>query len=194
MYQSSQTSTVSSDAIVTLDTGFTFSYDPIYLASKTLLAFEDDTSTLVLKNASFHATTTGAQLTNGTIEIMGVSSLSSEIVYTESMDVLVVADDEGITLGNGNSANDCTVQLDPAAILQLSQGSLNYNNVSSDSWIGCTDSALVMFSGTTLRLYQSLNVAAGQVQFNNNTILATVLGAEIIGSQNIQGAVTYVNL
>ncbi len=194
-YQSSQTSTISSNAKVTLDTGFTFSYDPIYLASKTLLAFEDDTSTLVLKNASFHATTTGAQLTNGTIEIMGVSSLSSEIVYTESMDVLVVADDEGITLGNGNSANDCTVQLDPAAILQLSQGSLNYNNVSSDSWIaGNPYSALVMFSGTTLRLYQSLNVAAGQVQFNNNTILATVLGAEIIGSQNIQGAVTYVNL
>ena len=94
-YQSSQTSTVLAESILQLDEDFTFSYDPIVVASKQLFAFEDETSVLCLNGGSLHATTTGLVLTNGCLFVQENSFISSEVVQTDVFNY-----DQGITFGD----------------------------------------------------------------------------------------------
>jgi len=118
-YQSPQVSTLLANSTLTLDAGFTFSYDPG--TSPDLLAFVDHTSLLVLNNnTKLHATLQGLNLVKGSMLMLADAAISSEVNGSSS---------NGITFGNCNGVNDFIVTLAGGVQLELIQGSLNYKNV-----------------------------------------------------------------
>jgi hypothetical protein len=180
-YQSSQVSVINSESALKLDIGFTFSYDP-NINAKNLLEFADFSSKLVLNGATFHATGTGVQFVGGEIDIRRNASMSSEIVG---------AYDEGITLGDGTSDNDCTCVITNGAQLYVTQGSLNYKNMVDTSWDMLGNQAkLRMASGTTLRVFENLNMDDGVLVLEDGTTLAVAIGMNIIGPVHPLGDVT----
>jgi len=110
-YQSDQVSTIGSHAALRLDLGMTFSYDPP-IADKSLLVMNNDTSRFYLQSATLHTTSTGLQLTKGTVFIDGASAFSNEGTVAG----------EGIECGNGVLADDITIVLQPAADLAFETG------------------------------------------------------------------------
>jgi hypothetical protein len=178
-YQTLRTSLVESESTLMLDTGFTFSYDPIRLASKTLLQFKDDTATLFLNGATLHATNAGLNLTRGSLMVRGASVLASE---TKSVGGTLI--DEGITFGDGLSEqSDFATTILAGATLKFAAGSINYKNVLAHSWfMENSVSQLNMGDFTTLRLYQSLNLGFGTALCNQDVTIARVAEAKLLGS------------
>jgi hypothetical protein len=180
-YQSPQASTIDTESVLKLDIGFTFSYDP-NINAKNLIQFADFTSKLVLNGATFHATGTGVQFTVGEIDIRRNSIMSSEIVG---------AYDEGITMGDGISYDDCTCVIGNGAQLYITQGSLNYNNVNDTSWqmLG-NQSKLRMATGTTLTVFENLDLNEGVLMLEDSTTFGVAIGVNVIGSVHPLGSVT----
>ena len=191
-YQSNMTSTIVSNATWKLDEGITFSYDPAIVAAKNLLTFQDNTATLVLNGATLHTTVTGLELQHGNLLIERDSFISSEIEYKQDEQII----DEGITFGTAlASSDDCVVTILSGVVLHVTQGSLNYKNVASTSWDMISDRSLLrMMTGTTLRLYETLDSGVGIVSFAPNTILARATGKKIMGSTDIAGGLLLKNL
>lgn len=168
-YQSTQTSTILANSQLTLDSGFTFSYDPA--ASTNLLAFIDSSSILMLNGSNVHVGAVGMDLTKGTMIVEAHSTLYSETV------------DNGITLGADDSTQDFTVNILSDIHLSLLNGSINYRNISSDSWQMATPTSfLEMADFTTLNLYETLDLGTGQIIFGDQTTLGRASGTDLIGS------------
>jgi len=164
-YKSDQTSTILNDTKLILDSNFTFSYDP-GSTSKTLLAFIDETSELVLNGATLHATVTGMQMKKGKLVLKGAPSFSSEKVVIKSSPIPSLIDenieiDEGITLGTGQAGEDCVCELTANAHLELLHGSLIYKNVSQSSWIAHNAETRVYISNSS-KLIVEENFDLGQ--------------------------------
>jgi len=178
-YQTLKTSVINANASLLLDSGFTFIYDPIRLASKALLTFVDATSLLVLNNATLHSTTTGLNLTNGSMVIGGDSILSSDLKTTGTI-VL----DNGITLGDGLLASsDFAVDIATGARLRIDTGSLNYKNLLISSWLMENSlSTLNLGAHTTLRLFKSLNLGLGIAVCDDNVTIARAANAKLLGN------------
>ncbi|MDR3550264.1 MAG: hypothetical protein P4L31_02540, partial [Candidatus Babeliales bacterium] len=178
-YQTLKTSVINANAALVLDAGFTFSYDPVRLASKTLLSFVDATSELVLNGATLHATTTGLNLTKGSMVVLGDSGLSSEIKTIGATKI-----DNGITFGDGVSASsDFGCDITSGSQLLFSNGSLNYKNLLSTSWLMENAlSALHMGTATTLRIYNTLNLGLGVALCEDNVTIARVTSAYVLGN------------
>lgn len=105
------TSGFSFDGSLTLDTNTTFSYAPTSNASN-LIIMESSESTIYFNSANFIAT--NLQLLKGSIVVEGFSSIQGIT---------------GITFGDGiSSANDCSIEIKPAANLDL-YGNIFYKNV-----------------------------------------------------------------
>lgn len=177
-YQTLKTSLITSQATLMLDQGFTFSYDPIRLASQTLLQFSDQTAALFLNGATMHATTTGMTFTHGSMFVRGDSELSSEKKLIGN-----TLFDPGITLGDGsNAANDFICDISSGAHLLVATGSINYKNVNSSSWLMENSvSQLIMGNATTLRLYKTLNLGLGTALCNPNVTIARKPQAQLLG-------------
>jgi len=179
-YQSCHTSTVHSNTKVKLDSTITFSYDPIYVASKDLLAFEDETSVLAMRSTTLHTTVTGMNLKNGTMRVRGECHISSEI---EEIDIFTMID-EGISFGDRAQANDMNIEIDIGAQLKCTQGSLNYKNVHTGSFNTVNElSKLRMQDATTLRLFEDLTLGVGHLELQvGSQLVAAVEGKEVIGN------------
>lgn len=190
-YQTTRTSTVNVSSRLILDSNFTFSYDPIG-GSKDLLVFTDQTSLLELHGGTLHVTSTGINLTNGTIRITQNSSIASEVIIPEEGPTI----DNGITLGNNNILNDQRVFFAPGTNLTLTQGSINYRNVDlENSWrMGDNVTLLILNTGSRLNLYESLDVNPGSVIFGDATILGRVPGKDLFGSIVPLGSLFFVEL
>lgn len=119
-YQSSVASTIQSDATLFFDTGMTFSYAPSAAAGD-LLAMSDQSSILHLYETSLHSTSTGLQLTKGTLIVEGICSIYSGAA--------IVA--EGVILGGGSAENELSVRILPESSLDVVSGFMVYNNVST---------------------------------------------------------------
>ena len=117
-YTSTMASTIASHSTLFLDYDVTFSYAPAS-SSKDLLEMVDKTSRLNLKGCTVHATTTGLQLTKGTLEIGSKSYLSSEATN----------EFEGVIFGDGTSDNNLYYGSFPASYLEVLSGYLVNNNV-----------------------------------------------------------------
>ncbi|MDR3549841.1 MAG: hypothetical protein P4L31_00365, partial [Candidatus Babeliales bacterium] len=182
-YQSTQPCTLFAHSTVTLDSGFTFSYDPG--TSADLLIFEDSTSQLVLNNnATLHTTLQGLNLTNGSILIQANGSLSSEVNG---------AIDNGITFGDCISADDFICTLAGNAQLAIS-GSLNYKNINALSFnMQSNLASLLINDNTSLNVYQNLN-GAGLTIFGNNTTLGQSPDMQLLMGTSQQGTLNYVDL
>ncbi len=192
VYQTSQTSTVLADTKLKLDKGFTFSYDPISIVSQDLLEFIDDSSKLILNSATLHSTATGWNLKRGALQVKGKSILFSEVEVGDDARKI----DLGITFGDGiSNENDFICEVRVSAELKMTQGSLNYKNVSLSSCIsGNSISGINMDALTTLRIYQDLPISPGSVVFGNNATLARVQGKTIIGAIKPKGQLGYIML
>lgn len=183
-YQTSKTFTIASRSSLLLDSDFTFSYDPIRVASKILLEFQSDTSRLILDGATLHATVTGLQLTRGDLLVKRDSFLSSEV--TSFGEQLI---DEGIIFGSGVSENDVRCTILSGSILELSSGTLFYDNVNAGSLRMFNErSRLSIASGARLGLYQDITLGKGVLYFSNDTTFARY-PEKVIGSLDIGGAV-----
>jgi hypothetical protein len=175
-YQSSQTSTILSNSILYLDEGLTFSYAPA-TASRSLFQFTDTTAQLQLHGATLQTTTTGMDLKHGKMSVLMNSFISSGT---------------GITFGNNSSADDFIVEILSGTRLKCTQGILDYKNVLTNSWSAMqNDSNIYMSSGSTLRLYQNLDVGNGTLTLEGGTTLAIASGKQFIGSIFALGAYTY---
>ncbi|MCX5921741.1 MAG: hypothetical protein NTX86_00190 [Candidatus Dependentiae bacterium] len=183
-YQSVQTSTLLAQATLTLDSGFTFSYDSG--TSPDLLVCVNNSSKIVLNNAAtLHATTQGLNLTNGSMIIQGNGYFASEIQGST---------DNGITFGNCYSAHDFVVTIGGNAVLEVTQGSLNYKNVSNLSFImQSTISSIQMDDGTSLNLYQNL-YGQGSTLFVDNNVLGQSPDVNFEMSTTQHGLLTNVTL
>ena len=179
-YQSCHTSTLHSNSKLKLDSGFTFSYDPIYVASKNLFAFEDKSAVLAMRSATLHTTVTGMQLTKGMIDIKGDCQFSSEI---EDLDIFTQIN-EGISLGNRIESDDIYVEIAGGSQLRVTEGSLLYKNVSQYSWYMFNPlSKMRIENGASLRLYENLTLGIGYFELQMGAgLIKAVDGKEVIGS------------
>ncbi|MBY0353275.1 hypothetical protein K2W90_02820 [Candidatus Babeliales bacterium] len=75
-------------------------------------------SYLSFNGTSLVSSTTGLRLTKGTLFIDGVAKFSNSAVSLS----------QAITFGNGVAANDLTININPAATLELTSGLLSYEN------------------------------------------------------------------
>lgn len=179
-YQSCHTSTIHSNSKLKLDENMTFSYDPIFVASKDLLEFEDDSAKLLMRSATLHTTVTGMNLTKGAIDIRGNCNFSSEVEAVDDFTII----DEGITFGDRNSANDLYLSVCAGSSLNLLQGSINYKNVSENSLFMFNEaSRWCITNNTGLNLFENLPLRVGHLELHSGAeIRKKVAGTEVIGS------------
>ncbi len=116
-YNSSQTSTINSNAQIVMGYGSTFNYSPSNTAQN-LLAFADNTSKLLLNSATLSASTVGLVLTKGNLILDGKSYITSNGTNTAT----------GITIGDGTAADDLIIEVLPGANVQVA-GYVGYKNV-----------------------------------------------------------------
>lgn len=182
-YRSSMPSSVEANARLILDQGLTFSYDPIVPANN-LIQFADDSAQLILRGATIHSTcTTGWQLTKGYLNIEKDSYVSSDVIMQDEELI-----DAGITVGDGSANNDMYCELASGVELYLLKGSLNYKNAVLDSWYMHDFSAkLLLDTGTTLRLYENIDLGSGYISFGDDTTLAYVADKSITGATGQMG-------
>lgn len=120
-YTSVQVSTVASQSLLFLNKGLTLNYAP-GADDRNLIAFEDVTSQLFLNGCTVRSTTTGLQLTKGTLCIDHKNEFFNDGA---------VALSQGIGFGNGIVADDLTIHLLPGGSVTLQSGILSYDNVAS---------------------------------------------------------------
>jgi len=182
-YQSPQVSTLFAQSTLTLDSGFTFSYDPG--TSPNLLAFVDNSSLLVLNNnAIVHTTLQGLNLIKGSMFLQGNALLASEVNGSIN---------NGITLGDCNAADDFITTLAGGVQLNVS-GSLNYKNVNAASFNMISNTtSLFIIQNSALNIFQNLN-GIGVTFFDNNTTLGQSPGFSLLMGTNQLGILNNVVL
>lgn len=120
-FESPQTSSICSRAMLTIDRNTTFSYSPYSSTNKGLIWQPDITSVLYLNGATLKTTTTGIQFKRGTLLIDGKVNL-----YNDSATHL----SEAIVFGDGIASNDANISIMPAASINLQTGLIDYRNAS----------------------------------------------------------------
>lgn len=117
--QTSLASTIYTNSELIIEPGTVFSYAPT-VANQNLLILTDKSSKLSLIEATMNVTTTGLRLSKGTLWVDGASFLTSAATVAA----------EGVYFGDGaSSANDLTIDTQPAASLTLTSGQLIYDNL-----------------------------------------------------------------
>jgi hypothetical protein len=180
-YQSGMSSTILYQSTLTLDQGFTFSYDLQESSYPGQILFEDATSILALNSATLYTTVTGFSLTAGTIDVLQSSTLviqSAISTWTNG----------GVTLGdNANVINDMTLVISPGQTLTVLGGTLYYSNLNQSLLQFQNVSATIYIGPTaTLQLNQTMNLGVGILTFANGATLALALATNAIIMGSIQ--------
>ncbi len=174
IYSTDQVSTIRERSALLLDEDLTFSYDA---EAPNLLAFADKTSELILAGATLHATSTGLVLTTGKLKVVENSAFSSEVIQ---QDTII---DNGITVGSGMQADDMKVLIMPNLELACTQGSIKYKNVGANALkMRNNFSHFHFYPGTTLRLFENMDVRPGFIEFDDQATLLTARGKNLTGS------------
>lgn len=188
-YQSQSVSTLLANATMTLDAGFTFSYDTG--TSADLLQLTNKKSSIMLNEGSrLHATLQGLNLKKGSLVIQENSSLSSEkITYYDQLLETDVTIDNGITVGDCVSAlNDTIFNVAGGVTVSFTSGSFNYKNVNGNSFIlGNAATAFYVATDTALNSYKFMNMGNSVTTFADNAILGQAPSAPFTGSIATQG-------
>jgi len=124
-YHSPQPCTIHPHARLMFELGSTFSYDGN--VRKDSIVMIDKTSQLSLRGCTLHVTTTGLQLTKGTLVIDHIVELASEAEFVS----LVEAEKSGgITFGNAGTGpeENINIEIMPGGSIQLNSGYLNWEN------------------------------------------------------------------
>lgn len=164
--------------------------DPVY--------FQDHTSFLTIDNADFVASTSGIQITRGSIffeRSVGIDSVNT-------------GTDRGMIVGNGNSEDDLQVRLAPGCTLFHNSGYWVYNNGEPDRFESSAHSAaLIRNEGSQIAVHRDLQfprqtveiisalvspveIAAGAtLSYNETNIILPSTEFELTGNQ--LGSFTY---
>lgn len=181
-YQSKMTSTLEDKSLWKLDSGFTFSYDPLFTSTLDPSVFEMSgiDSTLKIDNASIHDARAW-KLTTGTLVLSRNVKLYGEPLLG--------------TIFGSDSGEDLNVELLPGAKLHVMQGILNNKNQSLNSWMFQTStSQLVVQSGARLNSFNSINVSPGFIVFERNARFGYKQNAKILGATEPRGPFFQFNL
>jgi len=116
-YASDGTLTVSSDARLRME-GVWFNYQPP-VTNKGLFALNDRSSILSLEGCSLVTTTTGMQLTKGTLMVD-----HKNVLFNDGTSI-----SEGFIFGNGDVDDNLDIQMKPGGSLDLASGCLDYQNI-----------------------------------------------------------------
>jgi len=119
VYTTSQVSTITTNGMLIIDEGVTFSYAPI-ITSSTRLRMADNTAQLVLNSGTLYTSTVGLQLTKGMFIVQGKSFLTNNA--TSNAQALVFGD-------GSNASNNLSIEILPAAHIELLNGLLFYRNL-----------------------------------------------------------------
>ena len=183
-YQSTQTSLIHDDTNVSMDDGFTFSYDPGTYPD--LIQFEESRSSrLIINGATIHATTQGMSLINGSMQILFSGFFESELVDSV---------DNGITFGDCNAAHDFVVTIAGGSEITLTSGTLNYKNVNVSSWFMQSQFSSMNIGANTLNLYQDMTNGTAIAYFAPGSTLGTSPGKTLNGSVSGGGPTNFVTL
>lgn len=178
-YQTVRTSTLLRQSMVDLDTGFTFTYDPINSQARDLIQFEDNTAILQLTNASFVANTNGIHLTKGTLNISGDSTCAADNVIDENN----INQLGNIEIGDTQESNDLYLRISIGAVLRLSSGALSYKNVSANSLVMNNElSTIALMPNTLLNVDKTMNTGIGRLEVSTQAGIIIATGEELIGS------------
>ena len=178
-YQTTQTSTILQQSNLRLDSGLTFTYNPMGSTSRELLAFADDTSKLTLKGATLAASSVGLYLTKGNFVVKGLSYLDCEVDLLS--DILEL--DDGIVFGDGTAENDIALEISPGGNLNLIQGSVAYRNVLG----GSADlvnylSTLKLSPDTRFVVVENLNLGVGKMEQSKQAFVHVMDGKKLTGA------------
>ena len=154
-YDSEMTSTIRSDAKLTIKDGATFTIgknngnDPI--------SFEDQTATLKLEDCTLRVKDTGMQLTKGTI----ISARDVEV------DVLSTDTATGLIFGDGTADNDMKLVMFPGVTSRFTQGAVTYDITDPEAIVSkINTSYMVRSAGSTFYLRQNLGLKNLTVDVN----------------------------
>jgi len=111
-YASQKTSTIGSFGKLLVDRGMTFKYAPP-VADKTLIQFADNTAVLELHGGTLATTTTGMQLTKGTLLVSSASTLQNQGALSSS---------QAVIFGDGNPSHDMILDVQPGKVLDTQSG------------------------------------------------------------------------
>ncbi len=116
-YESESTLTVTSNSRLVMD-GITFRYAPS-TNNRNLFVLLDRSAQLFIDGITLASTTTGMQLTRGTLIVDHTNQLVNDGATSMS---------EGFVFGNHNFNDDLTIQIKPGGSLNLISGTLDYKN------------------------------------------------------------------
>lgn len=119
VYQSIMPSHITSEATLKFEPGTTLFYFNPGSAENDLIVMDDMTSKLWLNGCTLASTTTGMQLTNGTLVVEGENFISNNATSLS----------EATCFGDGNLNDDLIINILPGASLNVINGILNYQNV-----------------------------------------------------------------
>lgn len=181
IYSSRVSSTIDSGSTLYLESGMTFSYDPV-INNKDLLYFVDNSSKLHLNLATLHAAKYGMRLRNGTMVIEGLCEFSAE----PSSNPLYT-----VEFGDQNIAHDFTMKILAGSEVELADGYFAYRNINSEVWrMPSSTSFMCVEGGATLHLYETLDLGNGRLlKYNDGSTLIRESG-----SVKILGAVSYTSV
>lgn len=129
------------------------------------LYFTDETSVLNLQNCTMNVTSSGMQLTNGTVLIDGEVKFDVDSTHSHG----------GLHLGNGNIANDIMFQLYPGAVVNLTKGHLINDLITMQNFLAGNVSKKFVRQADDTFFYSNQNM-----EFSNVDILAESTGITVV--------------
>jgi hypothetical protein len=190
VYQTVFTSTIASEATLSCMGGINFQLGKSSPTTTVQpLIFTDKTSTFVLDQSTLNVQLYGYQMTKGTLVSNRANVFSIQSTNTSN----------GLTLGDGTTDGDMTIQLNPGSQLTLSMGHLNYNLASPiKGFVGQSQTAqLILGSSFITHFISSANISnityvltppatftqdsGAQVTFSN------ILAVTPVGTFNVTG-------
>jgi hypothetical protein len=117
-YSSDKPMYLQKNSMLFFDIGTTFSYAPQESNNRGLVHMVDETAKLYLNGCTVCSTTTGLQLTNGTLVLDNKNNFYADGSTLSS----------GISLGNGFIENDLNIKIMPGASINIKAGCFDYRN------------------------------------------------------------------
>ncbi len=159
-YNSTCTSTILSHSTLTLDSLFTFSYNPSN-ASTSALAFYDSTSQLSLKHTNLYI-------------VPGLQLIKGQLLISQAPSIYALG--SGLTCGDATTSdNDLHLIFNDSSTLTLAEGLLNYMNLSTNAIQSWNRNTIAIKPNTTLILYEDMYLGTGEVFLGSNDYSATYI-------------------
>ena len=168
---SDETSTINVYSKFNINNDAIFSLGRTGSESNQPIEFIDSTSELNLNNGTLYVTSTGAQFTKGTIHLNNHAVFDIESTLTEF----------GLILGDGTSAGDFTLHVDPGTDFRLQNGVMTVNNFENDTLqFNSLGGRIYLQEGSTLYVIRPLSFINGEILYDNINSLSLAPSAYLL--------------